>query len=172
MNGLPVNTKAELLATIQASWTNLNIALDRLTDLQKTSLTDPQGWTVKDHLIHLSAWEHSVAFFLQGQPRHTGLGVDEAMYEMGSVDQVNQAIYQQRKDMPLSEALLQFKQVHQQLMKLVEPLSDADLQKPYQEYLPDKIGDERTAMQVIYDNTTGHYEEHQGWIEALVGNGS
>jgi hypothetical protein len=172
MNELPVNTKTELLASIESSWSALNVALERLTEDQKTSLADPQGWTVKDHLIHLSAWERSVSFFLQGQPRHAGLGVNEAVYENGSVDQVNQAIFQQRKEMPLSEALLQFKEVHQQLMKLIEPLTDTDLHKPYRAYLPDKLDDERRAMEVIYDNTTGHYREHQGWIESLVGNDS
>ena len=93
MTKRPVNTKAELLATIESTWASLDAALDRLTDRQKTRLKDAQGWTVKDHLIHLPAWERSVVFFLQGQPRHAGLGVDEALYENGSADDVNAAIH-------------------------------------------------------------------------------
>jgi hypothetical protein len=170
MTKRPVNTKAELLATIESTWASLDAALGRLTDRQKTTLKDAQGWTVKDHLIHMAAWERSVVFFLQGQPRHAGLGVDEALYENGSADDVNAAIFQQHKEMPLAEAVVQFRDVHQQLIQLLEPLTDADLHKPYRAYLPDEPGDDRTAMDVIYSNTTGHFEEHLDWIATLVGN--
>jgi hypothetical protein len=165
-----ISTKAELLATIEPAWASLTTALDRLTEKQKTTIQDAQGWTVKDHLIHLAAWERSVVFFLQGQPRHVGLGVDQALYEHGSIEDVNAAIFQQRKDLPLAEATAQFHQAHAQLMQLLQPLTDADLQRPYRHYLPDEPEDDRSAIDVIYDNTAGHFEEHLEWIEALVGN--
>jgi hypothetical protein len=165
-----VNTKAELLATLESAWTSLNAALDRLTDGQKTAIKDAQGWTVKDHIIHLAAWERSVVFFLQGRPRHAGLGVDEAVYMNGSTDDVNAAVFQQRKEMPLAEAVGQFRSVHQKLNQLLEPLTDADLHKPYRAYLPAELGDDRMALEVIYSNTTAHFEEHLEWIQTLVGN--
>lgn len=170
MTKRPANTKAELLATIEPAWVTLNAALDRLTDRQKTTIKDAQGWTVKDHLIHMAAWERSVIFFLQGQPRHAGLGVDQALYKNGSTDDINAAIFQQRKAMPLSEAMAQFADVHQQLIELIQPLTDNDLQKSYRDYLPDESGDDRLAIDVIYSNTTGHFREHLDWIETLVGN--
>ena len=165
----PTNTKAELLANIESAWTTLNAALDRLTDKQMTTVKDAQGWMVKDHIIHLTAWERSAAFFLQGQPRHAGLGVDQALYVNGSYDDINAAIFQQRKDMPLAEALAQFRDVHRQLMQLLQPLTDADLHKTYRQYLHDELGDNRSAIEVIYGNTTGHFGEHLNWIETLVG---
>jgi len=169
MTKRPVNTKAELLATIEPAWVTLNAALDRLTDRQKTTIRDAQGWTVKDHIIHLAAWERSVVSFLQGQPRHAGLGVDEALYMNGSGDDINAAIFHERQEMPLVEAVAQFRNVHRQLMQLLAPLTDADLHKPYREYLPDELGDDRIAIDVIYSNTTGHFGEHLDWIETLVG---
>lgn len=168
----PVNTKAELLATIEPAWVSLNAALDRMTDRQKTTIKDTQGWTVKDHLIHISAWEGSVVFFLQGQPRNAGLGVDQALYENGSTDDINVAVFQQRKELPLAEALAQFRNVHRQLMQLLQPLTDADLRQPYRHYLPDELGDNRIAIDIVYSNTAGHFEEHLNWIETLVGNES
>jgi hypothetical protein len=166
----PVKTKAELLATIESAWASLEAALDRLTDRQKTTLKDAQGWTIKDHLIHLTAWERSVVFFLQGRPRYAGLDVAQALYENGSADDVNAVIFHQRKAMPLAEAAAQFGKVHQQLIQLLEPLTDADLQKPYQAFLPEELGDDRIALDVIYSNTAGHFGEHLDWIETLVGN--
>lgn len=166
-----MNTKAELLATIEPAWAALNAALDRLTDIQKTTIKDAQGWTVKDHLIHLAAWERSVVFFLKGRPRHAGLGVDQALYEIGSFDDINAAIFEQRKEIPLAEAVAQFRDIHRHLIQVLQPLADADLHKPYRHYLPDELGDDRSAIDVIYGNTTGHFEEHLNWIETLVGKG-
>jgi hypothetical protein len=167
-----MTTKTELLADIQRTWDALNAALERLTEQQKTTRHDAQGWTVKDHLIHLTSWERSAVFFLQHQPRHAGLGVDEALYLNGSDDEINAAIFQQRKDLPLVDALAQFRDVHGQLLKLLGPLTDADLQKPYRHYLPDEPGegDGPSAYKVIYGNSAHHFAEHQGWIVALAGN--
>jgi hypothetical protein len=170
MTNRSTNTKAELLASIEPAWIDLNRALDRLTDLQKTTIKDTQGWAVKDHLVHLAAWERSTVFFLQGQPRHIGLGIDQALYRDGSVDEVNAAIFQQHKEMPLNEAMEQLHNVHQQLLQLLQPLTEADLRKPYREFLADEPGDERLAIDVIYGNTSEHYKEHLEWIETLVGN--
>lgn len=169
---IPVNTKAELLDSIEPAWTTLNAKLDRLTDRQKTTIKDAQGWTVKDHIIHMAAWERSVVFFLQGQPRYDGLEVDRALYEKRSMDDINAVIFQQHKEMPLAEALTQLRNVHRQLIELLHPLTDADLHKPYHAYLPEEAGDDRFAIEIIYSNTTGHFKEHLEWIETLVGNAS
>jgi hypothetical protein len=166
----PANTKAELLASIEPAWVTLNAALDRLSYRQMTTIKDAQWWTVKDHLIHLAAWERSVVFFLQGKPRYAGLGVDQALYRNGDFDDINAAIFQQHKEMPLEEALALFHDVHRQLLQLLKPLTDADLRKPYSEYLPGEVGDDRLAIDVIYGNTTDHFREHLDWIETLVGN--
>ncbi|MGH2544690.1 MAG: ATP-binding protein, partial [Ardenticatenaceae bacterium] len=133
-------TKEKLLADIEREWAALNATLDRLTEAQMTTLQDAQGWTVKDHIIHMTAWERSVLFMLQGQARHAGLGVDETLYLEGGDDAINAAIYQQRHDLPLPDALVQFRAGHQQLLELLQPLTDADLQKPYRHYLPEEPG--------------------------------
>jgi hypothetical protein len=166
----PASTKARLLADIDRYWTALNAMLERLTEAQMTTLTDAQGWTVKDHLIHLAAWERSVVFFLQGQPRYAGLGVEETLYRQGTGDEINAVIYHQHRHLSLDEALTQFRSTHQQLLTLLQPLMDADLHKPYRHYLPDEPdeGDSRLALQVVFSNTANHFVEHLHWIEALV----
>ena len=163
-----VTTKSELLADIERTWAALNAALDRLTEEQMTTLRDTQGWTVKDHLVHLTAWERSVVFLLQGKPRHEGLGVDESVYSSSDFDQQNAVIQQRHKDVPLAEARRQFREAHGQLMALVGLLTDADLQKPYRHYLPDEADDDRPLLAVVDGNSANHFAEHLEWIEALV----
>ncbi len=166
-----ITTKAELLANIERDWAALTAALARLGEAQLTTLRDAQGWTVKDHLIHLTAWERSVVFFLQGQPRHVGLDVDESLYLTGNDDAINDAIYQRTQHLSLTDALAQFREVHWQLLALVEPLTDADLQKPYRHYLPEEPGEGEgpPALNVIYGNSAHHFMEHLAWIETLAG---
>ena len=171
-----VTTKAELLADIERARAALTATLDRLTQAQMTTLKDAEGWTVKDHVIHLTAWERSVVFFLQGKPRHAALGVEEALYLdlEREDDDINAVIYEQRKGLPLAEALEQFRDVDRQLAALLQPLTDADLQKPYRHYLPDEPGegDGPPAINLIYGNSAQHFTDHLTWIEALVNKAS
>jgi len=170
MNKQKIRTKAELLTIIEANWNKLNIALNRLTDSQKTAIKDTKGWTVKDHIIHLAVWEQSVIYFLQGQPRYKGLGITKDLYENGSGDDINESIFQQYKEISLTEASKQLHDIHKKLLQEIQPLTDADLNKTYPQYLPDEIGDDRLTIQVISSNTGGHFAEHLNWIESLVRN--
>jgi hypothetical protein len=165
-----MTTKTELLADIERAWAALSSLLDRLTDAQMTTLRDAQGWTVKDHVIHLTAWERSLVFFLQGKPRHDGLGVDAAVYLNGPDDEINAVIRQQRQHVPLAEARAQFRRIHQQLLTVLQPLTEADLNRRYRHYLPDEPGDGDgpPALQVISGNSAHHFAEHLAWIQALV----
>ncbi len=164
------STKLELMADIAESWARLNAFLSRLTPDQLTTLHDTEGWAVKDHVIHLTHWERSVIYFLRHTPRYQGLGVAEKLYLEGSEDDINAAIHEQTHNLPLAEALSQFREAHQQLLALLEPLTNADLQKRYHEYLPDEpgAGGGPLAFDVIYSNTADHFAAHLGWIETLV----
>ncbi len=166
-------SKAELVSQIAGAWTDLSETLHRLTEEQMTRIRDSQGWAVKDHLIHIAAWERSVVVFLQGKPRHEGLGVDEQLYIAGDEDKVNAVIYEKHKDTPLPQALAELRQVHGQLLSLIEPMSDDDLYKANSDYLPSNIGerDERPIIGMIYGNSAHHFREHQEWIDSLVSEG-
>lgn len=170
MSEQPTTTKSKLVADIQQNWTRLASAVGGLTEAQLTGLPDAEGWTVKDHLLHLAQWERSAIFFLQGRPRHVSLGVDEALFLKGTDTAINAAMFQRTRNLPVSEAFRQLSDTHQQLLALLEPLTDADLEKRYQAYLPGEPGAENktTAFPVIANNSTDHYVEHLGWIQALV----
>ena len=165
-----VTTKEELLEHFHRDWSALATALARLSPTVMTTVRDEQGWTVKDHLVHLYYWERSALYFLQGKPRHQGLGVSERVYMSEDADIINDAIFQQHRTTPLDVAQAQLRALHAELLAALEPLGDDDLQKPYRHYLPDEPGegDGPPAMNVIYGNSAGHFIEHLDWIEALV----
>lgn len=170
MTDKPITTKAELLAAIEHNWTALQAAFDKLSPTTMTTIQDEQGWTVKDHLVHLYYWERSALYFLQGKPRHRGLEVEEALYLHGGEDAINAAIFQNQRQLPLIDALAQLRAVHQELLTALQPLTDDDLQKRYRHYLPDEPGegDGPPAMNVVYGNSAHHFAEHLAWIAALA----
>ena len=163
-------TKKELAAEIDVAWMALQDALAGLSDAEMTSVLDAQGWTVKDHLTHLAAWEESVQFFLQGRPRYEALGVDEQLYSAADFDDINRVVRQRRQHLSLDQARTQLDATHRRLMGRVELLSDADLNQPVRHFLPTSSADDlRKAIDIVRDNTSSHFSEHLEWILSLVG---
>ncbi len=158
--------KAELIERIRRSRSALEATIGRLSDAQLVAPRPPDGWAVKDHLLHIAAWERSLEALLQGRPRYAAMNVDEQTY-LRSEDALNALIYRQNKERPLSEALADFEQVHKDLLAV---LTDADLLKTYSDYQPDEPGEDSGAPIIgwIAGNSYEHYAEHQAWVEALA----
>jgi hypothetical protein len=166
-------TKADLVHEIDDAWSTLTAALDGLTETQMTEVRDAAGWAVKDHLVHIAAWERSVVVFLQGKPRHTGLGIDVHLYRTDDEDAINAAIQRQRQDGTAAAAVAELRAVHAELLHLLAPLHDDDLYQASSTYQPadtDEL-DERPIIGMIYSNTANHFREHQAWIAQLVAHG-
>ncbi|MBE2240205.1 MAG: ClbS/DfsB family four-helix bundle protein [Caldilineaceae bacterium] len=170
MSDEEVKSKHELMAAIDRDWTALMAALDRLQPTDFTAHQDTHGWTVKDHLIHLTAWERSVLFLLTGRPRHAGLGVAEELYLSGDEDAINAAITAANQLTTAAAALADLRAVHNDMLARLATLDDASLQRRYRSYLPDEPGngDGPPVLNVVYGNTAHHYADHLPWIEALV----
>lgn len=165
-----VTTKEDLRESIQQSWDHLTKALERLTNEQLTTVKDDQGWTIQDHIAHLTVWEQSVLSALRGKERYQGLGVDEATFLAHDYDKMNDQIYQRHKNLSLKTIIDQSHAIHNQLLDQIEAMNDVELSRPYRNFLPanSKDEDDRFMIDVIHGNTAGHYEEHLEWIERLV----
>ena len=169
MDNLAGTPKSQLLSEIDKTWIDLNTYLAGLSETQMTALHDAQGWNVKDHLTHIIAWEQSIIFFLQGKPRHEAVGIDEAFFASQDYDGQNEAIRRQRESASIREVLAQMQKTHGELMELVNPLSEADLNRPFRSYPPDTpAADRRSVMSLIQGDTSEHFSEHLAWIKTLV----
>ena len=160
-------SKAELIAKMQSGWDTCQAYLKTLTEAQLTLPSDAAGWTVKDHVNHMAAWEDSVYALLTKQPRREYMGVDLESWQSGDYDRINEVLRQRDAHLSLAEALKQFDAVHQRLMAEIQSLSDDDLHKPYSYYQPGAAV-ERPAIAWINGNTYEHYAEHQPWMAAIV----
>ncbi len=161
-------SKAELLERIRSSYSALEEALRPLSE-EQLMRSDATGWTVKDHLAHLAAWELGIAELLQHRSRLAAMQVEEAEVQGKSDDEVNELIYRQNAGLTPAEALEKLRSAQQQMLKAIEALNDEDLYKPYSSYLPEGSPPRQApVIKWIVGNTYEHFDEHLGWIGKMV----
>ncbi len=106
---------------IEKSWSELNRLVESLGQIGLTT-TGPDGWAVKDHLVHVAAWEHSLIALLDGSDRRSAMGVGP---EVSETDSINAAVWSLHREETPEQALAYFHQTHAQLMKLLGGMSEA-----------------------------------------------
>ncbi|MHB8626874.1 MAG: ClbS/DfsB family four-helix bundle protein [Aggregatilineales bacterium] len=163
----PILSKAELIAKIQQGWDEFQAYLKTLTDAQLTTPKDAVGWTAKDHLGHLVAWEDSVYAILTKQPRREYMGVDRETWKSGDFDRINAVIQPRYAQQSLAEVLAQFSIVHQRVLAQIQMLSEDELGKPFNYFQPGSTNAAPVIGSII-GNTYEHYAEHKPWIASIV----
>ncbi|MFI5038473.1 MAG: DinB family protein [Solirubrobacterales bacterium] len=158
------------LPRIESAWNELAALVDQVQDAGGLTQAGADGWSVKDHLAHVAAWEHSLLALVEGRDRLAGMGVQEPVEE--DTDAINEAVRKlHEKDTP-DEALGYFRDSHAQLVAGLGKMSDADLQKPYSHYQPSAPDEKRPVVGWVAGNTYEHYAEHIGWINQLISESS
>jgi hypothetical protein len=160
-------TVDELLRTIDKAWNGLNGAIAQLTEEQMTIPTDHAGWTVKDHLAHLAAWENSVLVILRDRkPQYEGLGVDKVTWDADDLDATNEVVRQANADAPLDEVRTHSETVHAQVVETISELTDEELRLPVDHWVAS--GGDFPIVDKIAGNSSEHYREHREWMLAIV----
>ena len=154
---------------IETTWNQLvelvaKIGPDGLT------VTAPDGWAVKDHLVHVGAWEHSLLALIEGRDRLARMGLPHPVEE--NTDAVNDAVWKLHRNQTPEQTLKYFRESHGQLIAALGKLSDADLEKPYSHYQPGEPDEKRPVAGWVAGNTYEHYAEHIGWINQLLSESS
>jgi hypothetical protein len=185
MSDATLQTTAGVLSRVDRAWASLESTVGRLSPAQLTEIRDPAGWAVKDHLMHVAAWEDAFVARLEGRPTHEALGLDEATLALDE-DTVNDAIFTRHRNRPLTEVLDALRASHRTARARLAGLHDRIVAGPASGVLsPSRIGitgfsiDEARASEGdtppagawIGGNTWEHYDAHHGWIRELVARG-
>jgi len=160
-------SKTELLAKMRDGWNDFSAYIKSLPPEQLTVPRDAVGWTVRDHLVHLAAWQDGITALLDKQSQRDVMHVDEATWKTGDFDKINAVIQQRYKDESLDAVLAMLEAAHQKLLNKVLSMSDEDLQLPYRHYQPFSKR-ENPIIGWIQGNSYDHYAEHKPWIAAIV----
>ena len=157
------------MARVEAGWKQLVELVNQVEDAAGLNKVGADGWTVKDHLAHVAAWEHSLLALLEGRDRAGAMGLNEPLEE---IDSINEAIRKLHAGDTGDEALGYFRDSHAQLMAAIAKLDDADLEKPYSHYQPSEPDEKRPVVGWVAGNTYEHYAEHSDWINHLLSESS
>ncbi len=153
-------TVAELIERIQRARETLEMALAPLTPEQLTAI-GPEGWSIKDHLLHIVEWQRFLLDMLHRQAANEWLGVTAQAAREMNIDQINAILYERERMVPLTEALAAFRRVHAEVLQELAGLSQKDLERPFEIFDPDSGSN---LLDGIINNSYGHDLEHLEWI--------
>jgi len=159
--------KADLIEGIDRAWASLE---GTLADSSEEALTRPgsDGWSVKDHLAHIEAWERYLLALLERRSPSTSLGIDLAIIRSTADDPLNELIRESTKVQPLSQVLTDLRRTHEQLLGVIADLPEDDLERLAADYQPEELaGDTDTIAGWIAHICDEHLRDHVDWIEGL-----
>jgi uncharacterized protein (TIGR03083 family) len=160
--------KTSLLDRILEDRRRLEVVLHGLSE-DELSRPGADGWSIKDHLCHVAAWERSLTSLLKGERRWEAMGISEDVYVRADTDEMNDAIFAANRDHAAPQALAEFRRAHEDVIDALGYLSDEDLRRDYRHYQPDEAGDRggNPVFAWFRGNTFDHYAEHEAWIRRL-----
>jgi hypothetical protein len=163
-------TKTELVARINQARQSLDQLIGPLSERQLDAAGPEGGWSVKEHLAHLAAWEQGIAALLQHRDRWQAMGLDRETVLAQDETGLNALIQERHHNRPVAEVMAAFRRAQQELSATLDALDDDALGHPYSAYDSTEIAEGGPAIVGwIIGNTYEHYEEHQGYIETLLG---
>jgi hypothetical protein len=118
------------------------------------------GWSAKDHLAHVAAWERRLVGEVRGDRAAARFGLDAAAFGAADTDALNALLHARHRDDPPAVVRAEFRAAGEALRAAVAGLRDADLLRPGR---PDDPAVE-TLVDLIAWDTFKHYPEHAAAI--------
>jgi len=158
----PPTSHADLLNRIDNDWADLQAALANLSDDQLI-IPDEGGWSIKDNLAHLTAWEHALVHrHFQNKPAEEVWGLDAKTLKSQSA--INAAIWERTQSQTVAQALSASQQAHAEVLEALQALTFDDLLKPRFADKPEQ----GPLLNWVIGDTYEHYQEHGANILKLA----
>jgi uncharacterized protein (TIGR03083 family) len=160
-------SKAELIERVRSARAALDRTVERLSEAQMTA-PGPDGWSIKDILAHIAAWEQILlVFHIGGKPFQEAARLAAVDYQTDSIDSINEALHRRDKARSLPETLDASRSSYGQVLAALEGMSEADLFKPYTP-AGRESADGGLLINWIAGDTYEHYSEHEAMIQTRL----
>ena len=159
----------DLLAEIDAAWQRLMTTMTSHPEEEYATKRDDVGWTALDHLAHVTAWERTALYPLQGTTRHEALGVTDEQFQM-DFDPLNQLVRAQTAGESYGDAMARARAVHADLVEAVGQAKVEDLWQLTKALVPDTREQRREVpfIEILMSDGCEHFDEHRAYIEKIL----
>ena len=166
-------SKTELIERMRAGRAEWDALIAQIPESARTEPALTGGWSVKDLIAHVAAYEHWTAAQIRAAnegraPTDRELyGVEEmpADPEGWDLDRQNAAIYAQYQEMPLADVMTFSSQAFADLVAAVAAVSDEDIARTGAQTW---TGD-RTLLEIVPEQCYAHYEQHADELRSISG---
>ncbi|HEX6031003.1 MAG TPA: ClbS/DfsB family four-helix bundle protein [Tepidiformaceae bacterium] len=158
--------RRQLLAEMRDGRGRWDAALDRVPRERMLEPAFEGGWSLKDVIAHVGAWERVATLRLE---RGLGRGATLDSFEGAPLDERNQRYYEAHRGHELEDVINGELEAWAQLVSTVEALQEADLHDP------SRLGLQADGIpwEMIAGNAHEHFDEHIAQIdEWLAGSGA
>ena len=166
-----IDAKQKLIDSTATAWNTLVTYVDGLTAEQWTEPRDAAGWSVKDHVSHVTQWDRAVIEALRNQvPMRETLGISETAWSAGSFDPMNEEIRHLADTEGVDRVKADRDATWTDLVALMGELSEEQLgQSGAEAGLAVGTGPlVEPVLEVLADYWGAHYAEHLQDIQAIV----
>lgn len=166
-------SKTELLERMRAGREEWEALLAQIPDSTRTEPALAGGWSVKDLIAHVAAFENWTAAQIRAAnegraPTDKELyGVEEVTVdpEGWDLDRQNAVIYARYRETPLAEVMTFSSQAFADLVAAVEGVPEEDFARPGAQAWTD----DSTLLAVIPGQSYAHYEQHADDLRSISG---
>jgi hypothetical protein len=154
----------DLMERIQREWAAFYQTCGHL-DEEALNRRLAGGWTVIDHLLHITSWEDIlVRYHLSGEAGADFLDLPADMLERWNTNEINQALREKWQGTGVAEAAQVFYSTHERVVEKLDEMGFEALVKPKTA----GGGLQETLLQAVIENTYAHYMEHYLTLQSEI----
>ena len=158
----------ELVIAIERAWRPYAEYIRGLTPEQLEGPTDAAGWTVKDHITHVAAWEGGIRSLLQGDSRHEGMGVSEEDLALDDEDEINERVRQANGGISAQDVVEESVLRHEGFIMELEALPEEAVYRKRSEFTKQDDPKNRFFGEWVWGSSGAHFREHLRYILSLI----
>lgn len=158
--------KSELLSSLQEKNRKWEAYLDQIGLARMDQPGVNGAWSVKDIVAHLTGWNRKLVASLQAAQRGEPEPPPPWPANLQTEDEINAWIYESHRRRSVPEVLAEMKQVHGQLLAVIEALpNDARIELIEPKYLVVWVGDTRFHVSEFFDHFDDDHEpDVSAWL--------
>ena len=140
-------------------WSEVLAFVDSLTAESRDSVRSVDGWSAKDHIVHLGVWKSSFVLWLDDISGHEAVGVSKELFDSENLELINTEILEVHRHQPWESVRSNAIASHRQWIEAIYAQSEDRLLAPM-----GKV----SLIDALPDLTWEHDRDHLIWLKQTL----